>query len=66
MQCSGGKEGVSSGDECREEARCAAGGCKVKWDEEEKERKEKKEEGKDGVVQQQAGDAGGKRGTERG
>ena len=41
MQCSGGKEGVSSGDECREEARCAAGGCKVRWDEEEKERKEK-------------------------
>ena len=43
-----------------------AGGCKVRWDEEEKEMKEKKEEGKDGVVQQQAGDAGGKRGTERG
>jgi len=31
-------------------ARCATGGCKVRWDEEEKERKEKKEEGKDGVV----------------
>ena len=26
----------------------------------------RKEEGKDGVMQQQAGDAGGKRGTERG
>ena len=65
MQCSGGKEGVSSGDECREETRCAADGCKVRWDEEEKERKEKKEEVKDGVVQQQAGGAGGKRERER-
>lgn len=46
MQCSGGKEGVSSGDGW-EEARCAAGGCKVRWKEEEKERKEKKEEGKE-------------------